>query len=1085
MLTFRVLGPLAAHLDGEPVALGRPRQRSVLARLLAAGGQAVPVDRLIDDLYAGEAPPKALAAVQSYVSNLRRALEPGRSPRAPAGVLVTQAPGYALRLEAGAVDAWRFESLVSDPAAGHERLAEALRLWRGPAYQEFAGAHWADAEVARLEELRLSAIERHADAVIRLGGAAGAVPELERLVGEHPLREGAWALLARALYRGGRQGEALGALRRARTHLAEELGVDPGPELRRLEADILAQATHLSASAPTPAPATHLTRTPADESGAGRQPYVGRRAELAGVAALDGGAVLVSGEPGAGKTAFIEQVRGTFEDRGWATGWGRCPEHEGAPAGWAWAELLRELAARFPPGDARQEALAPLLSDAPVRGDVPGARFRLHRAVSAFVTSIGRPLLLVLDDLHRADAETLAILTHVIGECAGLPVLVVGSYRHTEPNDHLADALAAIAAREPSRVELGGLPAPEVAELISVTCGRPAAPETVAAIAERTGGNPFFVRETARLLDSEGATRDGPAVPAGVRDVLRRRVARLPAQAQTILRHGAVIGRESDVDVLTAVSGADEETVLAAIESGLVTGLLTEPEAGRLRFAHVLIRDTLYDDLSRIRRARLHLRVARAIEEHDPGDVAALAHHYSAAGAEPGKAVRYARLAAEQAERRFAHHEAAALWQQALDSFAGDPRERLELTLSLVSALANTGQLVKARTHRERAVRDALPLGDPDLLARVSVSFEVPTFWSSREYGTLDAGLIEAVEETLTRLPPGDGTTRCRLLTTLAFELEGEPTERGYLASQEAVAMARRLGDRHLLVLALNGRFHQSFRYGGQAERVSLGHELLSLSGSDVTVEVLGHLMLMQAAINAADLAAADRHADRARHLADLYDLPLTLAVTGFYDGLRAVLAGDHEAAELRYRAGAELAGRLGMWQHEVGLLLLARYGMHLMRGDTAPLLPDLAPFAAEGPWREQTLELYALALCHAGRPAEAHALVAAGTPPIRRDYFWHILTAVRGLLGIALDDAGRAEAAYEALLPLSAEPVGSTGYLAVWPTAQVLGELAAYLGRPAEGHFRDALAVAERAGVRPWIDAAMERIDRMAEERS
>ncbi|MFI6599872.1 winged helix-turn-helix domain-containing protein [Nonomuraea sp. NPDC050536] len=125
MLTFRVLGPLAAHVDGEPVVLGRPRQRSVLGRLLAAGGQVVPVDRLIDDLYADEVPPKALAAVQSYVSNLRRAIEPGRSPRSPAEVLVTRPPGYALDLEAEAVDAWRFESLVRDPAAGPGQLAEA------------------------------------------------------------------------------------------------------------------------------------------------------------------------------------------------------------------------------------------------------------------------------------------------------------------------------------------------------------------------------------------------------------------------------------------------------------------------------------------------------------------------------------------------------------------------------------------------------------------------------------------------------------------------------------------------------------------------------------------------------------------------------------------------------------------------------------------------------------------------------------------------------------------------------------------------------------------------------------------------
>lgn len=1058
MLTFQVLGPLAARVDGEPLALGRPRQRSVLARLLAAGGQVVPVDRLIDDLYSDEVPPKALAAVQSYVSNLRRALEPDRSPRAPAGVLVTVSPGYAVRLDAAAVDAWRFESLVRDPAADHDTLAEALRLWRGPAYQEFAGLHWADAEAARLAELRLSAMERHADAVIGLGGAAQAVPDLERLVGEHPLREGAWALLARALYRGGRQGEALGALRRARAHLAEELGVDPGPELRRLEEDILAQAAHLSEQAPSAAPPERPVVL--------AQPYVGRTAELAAVAGLGAGVVLVSGEPGAGKTAFIEQVRGTLVAGGWAAGWGRCPEHEGAPPSWAWAELLRQLAARFPPEE--PESLAPLLRDAAIRGDVAAGRFRLHRAVSGFVRAAAarQPLLLVLDDLHRADAETLAVLTHVIGETAGLRVLVIGSYRHTEPNERLADALAAIAPHEPLRVELAGLSAAEVAELVRVTCARPAPPEAVAEIAERTGGNPFFVRETARLLDAEGTV----AVPAGVRDVLRRRVARLPAQAQTILRHGAVIGRDSDVDVLVAVSGGDEEAVLDAIESGLVTGLLTEPEAGRLRFAHVLIRDTLYDDLSRIRRARLHGRVARAIEAHQPDDVAALAHHYTAAG-EQDRAVRYSALAARQAERRYAFHEAAALWQQALDGAGRD--RRLELTLSMVAALANAGQLVKARTHRERAVREALPLGDQELLARVIVSFDVPTFWSSREYGGLDTGLLAAVEDALAALPPGDGRARCRLLTTLGFELEGEPTERGYLASEEAVAMARRLGDPELLVLALNGRFHQSFRYDGLAEREEIGRELLALSDADVTVEVLAHLMLMQAATGRADFAAADAHAA----LATRHGMALPEAVVGFYEGLRAVLSEDYELAERRYRAAAEIAGRLGMWQHEVGLLTLGLYGMRLMRGDLAPLLPEIEPLAAYEPWQEQTAELHALALCHAGRFEEAKAAVPARATPVRRDYFWHMLTAVRGLLGVAIDDRARVEESYRALLPYSAQPVGGTGYLAVWPTAQVLGELAAHLGLPAREHYLEALEVAERAGVRPWIRAASARL--------
>ncbi|TMR87978.1 BTAD domain-containing putative transcriptional regulator, partial [Nonomuraea basaltis] len=317
-----MLGPLTAAIDGDPVDLGRPRQRSVVARLLAARGHVVPVDRLIDDLYDEAAPPRALAAVQAYVSRLRRALEPGRPPRSPAAVLVTVPPGYAMRLDVAAVDAWQFEDAVRsgaglrNAAEVHRALAAALRLWHGPPYQEFAGMHWADPEITRLEELRLTAIERHAAAAIRLGLAAQVVPDLERLVGEHPLREGAWGSLARALYRCGRQGEALAALRRARAHLAEELGVDPGPELRRLEEDILAQAPHLTETADEPPAETPAARPHPVQAAhpVARPALIGRAVELARLtAAADGAAVrhakvaLVVGEPGAGKTTLIEE----------------------------------------------------------------------------------------------------------------------------------------------------------------------------------------------------------------------------------------------------------------------------------------------------------------------------------------------------------------------------------------------------------------------------------------------------------------------------------------------------------------------------------------------------------------------------------------------------------------------------------------------------------------------------------------------------------------------------------------------------------------------------------------------------------
>ncbi|MFH8986434.1 AfsR/SARP family transcriptional regulator [Streptomyces varsoviensis] len=248
-VTFGVLGPLVAEGDGRVLALKGPRHRAVLARLLVARRRVVPAGRLVADLWE-EPPDGALGAVQTFVGALRRALEPDRPPRAPARLLVTEGPGYALRPEPDAVDAWRFEAAVAEAerlptAAARARLEEALDLWRGPAYADFAAEDWARGERSRLTELRLRAVERRARAVLDLGLAAEAVPDLDAHLAEQPWREDAWGLLALALYRSGRQGDALAALRRARTALAAELGLDPGPELRRLERDILHQDPRL------------------------------------------------------------------------------------------------------------------------------------------------------------------------------------------------------------------------------------------------------------------------------------------------------------------------------------------------------------------------------------------------------------------------------------------------------------------------------------------------------------------------------------------------------------------------------------------------------------------------------------------------------------------------------------------------------------------------------------------------------------------------------------------------------------------------------------------------------------------------
>ncbi|WP_280694231.1 MULTISPECIES: BTAD domain-containing putative transcriptional regulator [unclassified Kitasatospora] len=251
-----------AECGGASLALKGPRHRAVLARLIVARRRVVPVGRLVEDLWT-DPPPGAVGAVQTFVGALRRALEPDRPPRTPARLLVTDGPGYVLRAEPGAVDAWRFEAALGAATKlsaedALSRLEEALGLWRGPAYAEFAQEEWARGERSRLAELRMQAVERRAGTQLALGLAGEVVPDLDAHLVDHPWREDAWRLLALALYRMDRQGDALGVLRRARATLVGRLGVDPGPHLRRLEADILAQAPGLDLPAGPEATAARL-----------------------------------------------------------------------------------------------------------------------------------------------------------------------------------------------------------------------------------------------------------------------------------------------------------------------------------------------------------------------------------------------------------------------------------------------------------------------------------------------------------------------------------------------------------------------------------------------------------------------------------------------------------------------------------------------------------------------------------------------------------------------------------------------------------------------------------------------------------
>ncbi|MGY1604034.1 BTAD domain-containing putative transcriptional regulator [Geodermatophilus sp. SYSU D00815] len=1101
---FGVLGGVWATHDGAPVDLGGHRQRSVVARLLVARGAVVPADLLVADLWHAETPPRAQAALQAHISHLRRSLEPDRPPRAPARLLVTVPPGYALRPDDDAVDALRAARLLAegdrladaDPAAARDRYAAALDLWRGPAYAEYADEPWAAPEAARLDELRLTAVERWAAASLDVPGGPDPLARLRAHVAEHPLREEGWRLLALGLYRAGRQADALAALREVRARLADELGVDPGPALRALEDDVLAQAPHLMhaprESAPAGALPTTVGRAPAPPEDVSRPVLVGRDDELAALraAAADAAAgrlrvAVVTGEAGGGKSALVERLAADLAAAGWTTCVARCPETDGAPSGWPWTEALGRLARTHPP--AEPDRLAPLLRDAPPdpAGDSATSRFRLHRAVAGWLAAVARgaPLLVVLDDLHRADQETAALLLDVVAGLEDAPVLVVVATR-PEPLPELDAVLAALARRSPVRLALGGLDDDAVGRLVDDVSATPVDDAVRAAIAERTGGNPFLVRELARLV-SGGA--DVGAVPGGVRDVVRSRLAALPAQTGSLLRLAAVCGRDVDVDVLLAaaqVDRDDDELVVDALESALVSGLLVEPGPGRLRFVHALVRDTLYEDLSSLRATRLHDRVARALEQLRPADVTALAHHSEAAGpARAAATARWAAAAAELAERRFSHRDAAQWWQRAARALATahpeDEAGRLRLVARAARAATLAGDMPTGRELRNTALPRARALGDPLLTAEVLLSCDVPTLWIPR-HTPIDDLVVAAAEEVLAALPDRPAL-RSRLLGVVAVALAGDPDPRGYEASVEAVELARATGDPVVLASALNARYINTYRYGGLEERGRLGHELLELAQREGLglFEASARLVLVQHACGLLDLASADAHAAEAERLAEAYGLPLLRAIATWYRGLRGALAGRYDEAEAAYGTAVAQVGETGFWAEQAHglwwisvLCLRVAAGRYEGLAEATRAIYDVSP--------EDAHEVLAATLLLEGRVDEAREL-AATRHPVGQDFFTPVWLGFRGILGMGLGDEERVAEAYTGLLAHEDAVCGAwTATVALGPTATLLARLAACRGDTAAAarHQRTALEVAGRTGNPDWIAAAQHALD-------
>ncbi|MFF0249057.1 BTAD domain-containing putative transcriptional regulator [Streptosporangium sandarakinum] len=1068
MVFVRVLGSFAAEVGGEPVPLGGPRQRGVLALLVAARGQVVPVDRMIEDLWRGEPPARALMSLQAYMSNLRRLLEPGRPPRTPARLLVSAPPGYALRLPPESVDAWRFEDLLgqartdTDPRLAQARLAEALGLWQGPAFAEVADEPWAAAETARLNELRLVATELHVAAGLRTGDPAAVVPEAERLTRDEPLREEGWRLHALALWSSGRQADALATLRRARGILAEELGLDPGPDLTALEEAILTRRTDVLRAAVPPPPPTAPRPRPAPINEA---PFIGRETQLSALvtaaaeAAADGaGIALVTGEAGLGKSTLLEHLGRRLERDGWLVAVGRCPDVDSAPPAWAWTEALRAVAATTSPGEFAGD-LAPLLTDTgPVNADATAGRFRLRQAVWRWLAAVAtkRPVAVMLDDLHWADAATLELLGGGLGMRA--PLLVVAAYRADE-SAHLTETLASLARATPLRLALPGLDGEAVARLVRAECE--ADEETIARIAERTGGNPFYVRESARLLNGEGALVALSEVPEGVRDVLRRRLARLPEGGVAILRLAAVAGRESSVDVLVKAADTDEDGVMDALDAGVIAGLLDEPAPGRVRFVHALVRDTLIADLSRLRATRMHGRIAAALEGTD--DIAALAHHYARAGSP--KAVGYCVQAAELAEARYAHDVAADLLTDAVTNSTG-PDERVELLGRLLRAQIRAGAVAAARETRREAVEYAESLGRDDLMIAAFTAWTEPTAWQARTYGTVDRPIVDRLSRLLKRdLPP---SVRSRLLTAYANELVGEDDPTVLEAAQEALDLAT--GPRlRAAALQILSEVHGDAALCRELVEIGIEHDL-------PVYRVTGLLNHAAVAATANDPVTMRQMTTEALELARAYRMREAIAATEITLASLALIEGRSADAELLYVKADEGMRRAGS-VHAEGFLQLALAAIRLNDGTLGAHLDDVR--ALHATLGSMTSDLLALALHANGLDAEARE-VRASSSPIRPDFFFTFLATLRAMAVVALNDRDAAEEIYATLLPhRNGPPAGAASLsMALRPVAHTLGELAGLLGRADEAaaHFAQAAIIADQWNAPHWAAEARSR---------
>lgn len=823
---------------------------------------------------------------------------------------------------------------------------------------------------------------------------------------------------------------------------------------------------------------------------------------------------LIAGEPGSGKSRLVRELAHQAVDRGVLVIHGACEADLRQPYK-PFTESLGDLVRASKPAELRADLgsaggeLKRLVPDlelrvgelpAPVAADPDTERHRLHTAVADLLIAAGRrrPLLLVLEDVHWADRSTLLLLRHLVRAVADARLLLLATFRDTEieVERELAEALVDLRrAEEVIRLRLGGLSDEDVAELVRRLAGAGPVEELsnlAGAIVGLTGGNAFLVCELWRTLIETGAlvVADGSlsltrsiaevASPEGVREVVSQRLSRLAPATIDLLELAAVAGRELEFDSLRRAASLEEPALLAALEEGERSGMIEQLPIRTLvyRFAHELVRKALYDRLSGPRRAELHLRVAEVLEEMHAHDVRpalpGLAHHFAAAAplAGGGRAVDYNLRAARAAMTSLAYEEAAERLATALAVGIGDDGARAEAQLELGRANHRSGRTTDALESFRSAAGIARELGDHRLLARAAIGFE-DAWWRP---GLTEMDAIELLEEAAPALGEDETTLRVMVLSGLSRALARLGFfERAALAHEQALSLARRLGDTRALATVLTRSYWQRGA-STTAEVLEMLEEAQRLGSElgDIEISAEAISWRVPAFVALGDLDAAGREFAALLRTAGHAGQPFILHVAEHYGSALALCAGRlaeaEERAQLSRSWSLHLTGRDASGAYGVQMFSVRRE-----QGRLAELMPIVRLLTGPdrgGAWRPGLAALLAELGMEEEARRELERTRARGLEELRGSLWPGSLTYLADACR-AVGDAHTAELVYPELEPLAGSAIMVGHLVACYgATDRYLGMLAATLGETerAERHFEDALELNRRMGARTWL---------------